>query len=172
MATDRIRALVALAVDQADSEEGRTAAVQACREIVKTGLLDHGPAAPSFPHAASWAPWDTATLSPEIQAIIRHAEEQRAAQAAVERAERAGRSTEGQQWFKRVCMRRSFCRACRSFIEEGEVHFSLGGIDRCLKCDEAAEAIAKANEAPEVQPKRPAKSPRAGRATKPATEGK
>lgn len=156
MSHDRIRALVALAVDNPDSEESRTAAVKACIEIVKTGLLDRL-LVPSHGDPATWV---SMSADPLIQEIMRANE----ARAAVERAEYMLRSTEGRTWLKRVCWRRSFCRLCRGFIEEGAVMFSSALGDRCLTCDERAEAIAKAAEEPAPAAATP--KPRAKRSRK------
>ena len=144
MSHDRIRALVALAVDQGDTEEGRTAAVVACRMIASGGMLDRLSAS-SHVDPSTWVP---SSMDPVIQEILRANE----ARAAVERAEYMQRSTDGRTWVKRVCLRRSFCRMCRSFIDEGAVMFSQPGHDRCLACDESAEAIAKGAEQPSTRP--------------------
>jgi hypothetical protein len=154
---DRIRRLVALACDQHTTEEGRTAAVQACRLITKAGLLDRLLA----PSRGAPSTWVSMSEDPLIQQIIRDSEAR-----AVERAERMLRSTEGHAWLKRVCYRRSFCRLCRGFIEEGAVMFSSSFGDRCLACDERAEAIAKAAEERRTPPPPAAPKPRKRKTTK------
>ena len=156
MANDRIRALVALAVDSPDSEESRTAAVRACIEIVKAGMLDRL-VVPSHGDPTTWV---SMSADPLIQEIMRANE----VRVAVERAEYMLRSAEGRTWCKRVCFRRSFCRLCRGFIEEGAVMLSSAVGNRCLTCDERAEAIAKAAEAP--MPAAATPKPRAKRSRK------
>lgn len=144
MSRARIRALVALACDQSTTEEGRTAAVQACRLIKEAGLLDRL-FVPSHGEPSTWV---SASADPLVQQIMREAE----ARAAVERAEHNLRSAEGRTWCKRVCHRRSFCRLCRDFIDEGAVMFSSAVGDRCLACDQRVEAIARAAEQPQPAP--------------------
>lgn len=149
---ERLRRLVALAVDNPHSEESRTAAVQACRLLHGSGLLERQqPAiAPAPSYAAPWVP------SPEVQARL--AEVEAAAKQAA--AERSARSAQGRPWRKLKCDRRVFCRVCRSFIEEGETAYASKESYRCLGCDSAAELAAKASEVPKRRTSRkPRKAP-------------
>lgn len=142
--SDRIRALVALAVDNPTSEEARTAAVKACQEIVKSGVLARlgSVAAPALRR-------DSYDIPPEVQEILRKQAEERAVYEAVERRERESRTVEGRAWHKRIAYGRTWCRACRRIVEDGEVYFTSAGVDRCLACDAQAEAIARDAEAAE-----------------------
>ncbi len=103
MDLERIRALVALAVDNPLSEEARTAAVKACQEIAKSGLLGERstpvPRAPDFNAGRDeWMAWVTA----------------RNASTAAETA------VHGPDVSRVHMFRRTFCFRCKAMIEEQE----------------------------------------------------
>lgn len=107
IASDRakIRALVALAIDNPDSEESRTAAVRACQEIHRIGLLGD-PTASEHPRFDDVDLHDPAAVSD----YIRRTQEADAAWTA-----QHGPSTRRVRYSRRV-----FCFRCKSIIEGGE----------------------------------------------------
>ena len=106
MATDRIRALVALAVDNPDSEESRTAAVRACIEIHRSGMLGEATTKSPLPRFEDLDLNDIDAVR-EFNRIFK---EQEAAWHAA-----YGKQTKKVRWSRRV-----FCFRCKSIVEGNE----------------------------------------------------
>jgi hypothetical protein len=131
----RVRALVALAVDNPNSEESRTAAVRACQEIHRLGLLGEATAATSRPR------FDDVDLNDpdSVAEYVRRAQE----------ADAAWKAEHGSGSRKVRYSRRVFCFRCKSIIEGGEEsvehttypHGKMATKYECLLCFGKVETV-------------------------------